>query len=74
VSSEDVGAELRIVRGSPSDAEIAAVTAVIRGVLDELAAAEETRSAASTTAWQRSQRPLRSPLTVGAGSWRSFSA
>ena len=66
-------ADIRIVRGSPTPEELAAITAVIHGVIDELAADEATHALRSTTAWQRSQKRLRSPLSPGAGAWRSFS-
>ena len=68
------GLDLRIVNGSPTAAELAAVTAVIHGVLDELAENEATRTRATTTAWQRSQRGLRGTIRPGAGAWRGFSA
>ena len=65
--------EIQIVGGSPTPAEIAAVTAVLQATLAQLAD-EATRKDVGPTAWQRSQRPLRSPLHPGAGVWRSFSA
>ena len=65
--------EIQIVGGSPTPAEIAAVTAVLQATLAQLAD-EATRKDVGPTAWQRSQRSLRSPLHPGAGVWRSFSA
>ena len=65
--------DIRIVAGSPTDAEVAAVTAVLHATLDELASDEAKRSNESVNAWQRSQRQLRSPLTAGPGAWRGFS-
>jgi len=65
--------EIRIVGGSPTPAEIAAVTAVLQATLAQLAD-EATRKDVGPTAWQRSQRQLRMPLHPGAGVWRGFSA
>jgi hypothetical protein len=64
--------DIRVVRGQPTPEELAAVTAVIHGLVDELAADEATRALHVTTAWQRTQRRLRAPLSPGAGAWRSF--
>ena len=66
-------ADIQILGGSPTEAEIAAVTAVLQATLAELAD-EATRKDDGPTAWQRSQRHLRTPLHPGAGVWRSFSA
>ena len=71
--TDSLGAEIRIVGGSPTPAEIAAVTAVLQATLAQLAD-EATRKDVGPTAWQRSQRPLRGPLHPGAGAWRGFSA
>jgi hypothetical protein len=64
--------DIRIASGSPTPEELAAITAVLHGVLDELAADEATRTRSTTTAWARSQRDLRAPLRPGRGFWRSF--
>jgi hypothetical protein len=72
-SQETLAAELRVVSGSPTSAELAAITAVVHSVVEELAAAESLRASAAPSAWQRSQRALRSTLTPGAGAWRGFS-
>jgi hypothetical protein len=64
--------EISIDAGNPSPTELAAVTAVLSTSLAEL----EERSLKSGTrvsAWQRSQRAVRSPLTPGYGAWRGFS-
>jgi len=66
-------ADIRVLRGSPTPEELAALTAVIHGVVDELAANEATHALRVTTAWQRSQKQLRTPLSPGQGAWRSFS-
>jgi hypothetical protein len=64
--------EISIDAGNPSPTELAAVTAVLTASLAE----REERSLSSGTrvsAWQRSQRAVRSPLTPGYGAWRGFS-
>lgn len=70
--SETIGEpSIRVVSKNATDSEIAAVTAVLTAALDELAAAQNGESP-TVSAWQRSQRALRAPLTPGAGAWRSF--
>jgi hypothetical protein len=64
--------EISINAGNPSPTELAAVTAVITAALAELEEDSRT-SAARVSAWQRSQRAVRSPLTPGYGAWRGFS-
>ncbi len=62
---------IRVVSKNATDSDIAAVTAVLTAALDELAAAQSGEGPA-VSAWHRSQRALRTPLTPGAGAWRSF--
>jgi hypothetical protein len=62
--------DVRIIGGSPSDEEVAAVTAVISAAVEELANDRGRRHRATATAWERSQRSLRTPLTPGA--WTDF--
>jgi hypothetical protein len=68
-----VEADLVVLSGNPDADELAAVTAVLAGVLDELAAEQGKREQAVTSAWARSQKAVRTPLTPGPGAWRSFS-
>jgi hypothetical protein len=72
-SYEVVEADIEVIAGNPDAEELAAVTAVLAGVLEELAAEQGRREQAVTSAWARSQRAVRTPLTPGAGTWRSFS-
>ena len=65
--------DLRVLTPNLTPEEIAAVTAVLQGALDELAASFDV-GVVPQSAWQRSQRGLRVPLSPGAGAWRSFSA
>ncbi|TBN55929.1 acyl-CoA carboxylase subunit epsilon [Glaciihabitans arcticus] len=66
--------EFRIVAGNPTPAELAAVTAVLTGVLDELSAEQGRLAHTGPSAWAISQRPIRSTIAPGQGAWRSFSA
>ena len=76
--AEPPSPELRILRGDPSPAELAALTAVITGSLAALAAAEragERAADASTTSvhgrWNDPAHTLRRPWPVGPGGWRA---
>jgi hypothetical protein len=72
-ASPAVAANLQIVAGNPNGAEIAAVTAVLTGVLEELAGTVGARPVTPPSAWSRNQRPIRQPVFPAAGRWRSFS-
>ncbi|MEO8261358.1 MAG: acyl-CoA carboxylase epsilon subunit [Pseudolysinimonas sp.] len=63
------GPDIRILQGNPDAAEIAAVIAVLGAALEELAGEERRAQSAGPSAWQRSQRTVRSPLVRGA--WRT---
>jgi hypothetical protein len=63
---------IRITGGLPSDEEIAALTAVLTGALDELAGDDRRRQRLAPSAWERSQRAVRTPLTPG--TWQTFGA
>jgi Acyl-CoA carboxylase epsilon subunit len=52
--------------------EIAAVTAVLTAALAEQAADHDGRTHRGPSAWERSQRSLRTTLTPGYGAWRGF--
>jgi hypothetical protein len=71
--NEIVETDLAVVSGSPDPEELAALTAVLAEVLDEMAAEQGRRESAATSAWARSQRGVRTPLQPGPGAWRSFS-
>ena len=64
--------DIRLVGGNPSDEEIAAVTAVLSAALEELSADDGRRQRLTPSAWERSQRSVRTPLTPGA--WKTFGA
>lgn len=52
--------------------EAAAVTAVLRGLLQEESDDARSQPEKTRSAWEISQRSVRAPLTPGAGRWRSF--
>lgn len=61
MTEPDQAAELRIVRGTANEEELAALIAVVTHAYEREAAdavAEEPR----ISAWQRTQRPMRQPL------------
>ena len=64
--------DIIFVTPSVSPTEVAAVTAVVRGLLQEESADLRTPTPGQS-AWQKSQRALRPPVTPGPGAWRSFS-
>jgi hypothetical protein len=60
---------LRVVRGNPDDAELAALTAVLAGA----AAASPTEGKpAERSRWADPSARLRQPLRPGPGAWRAF--
>lgn len=60
--------DIRILRGSPTAEELAAVSAVLTAALDEIAGEHRRRHSDLPSAWQRSQRGVREPLRRGAWS------
>jgi hypothetical protein len=70
---DSIPADIEVLSGKPDEREMAAITAVLAGVLEELADEQGRRELAATSAWSRSQRTLRAPLHPGTGVWRSFS-
>jgi hypothetical protein len=63
-----VSAHLRIVRGNPTDDEVAALVAVVTS-LDTEAPDEPEQPVRS--AWSDRRALLRAPLTHGPGAWRA---
>jgi hypothetical protein len=70
---EIVETDIAVISGNPDADELAAVTAVLAEVLDELAAEQGRREQAGQSAWARSQRGIHPPIQPGPGVWRSFS-
>jgi Acyl-CoA carboxylase epsilon subunit len=65
--------QITFVTRGVSDAEVAAVTAVLRGLLQEESDHLRRSPDRVRSAWDVGQRAIRSPLEPGAGRWRSFS-
>jgi hypothetical protein len=63
--------EFRVVRGNPTDEELAAALAVVQAALAtaELEAAKKAAEAANVSAWHRNSSMLRGQITPGAGQW-----
>ena len=70
----ELGLDIRVIGGNPTAEEIAATTAVVSAVLEELAEEQGRVTVTGPSAWARSQRPFRSPIAPGNGAWRGFSA
>ena len=70
MDEDELQYDIRISGGAPSDEDIAAVTAVLTAALEELAGDHRRRQRLTPTAWERSQRAVRTPLTPGA--WKTF--
>ena len=66
--------ELVFVTPGVTPREVAAVTAVLRGLLREESDSVREAPERGQSAWQLSQRGIRAPLTPGHGRWRGFSA
>ena len=64
---------IRVITPDLTPEEIAAVTAVVQAALDELADSAATDAGPVVSAWQRTQRNIRTTLTPGPGAWRGFS-
>jgi hypothetical protein len=62
---------LRIVRGDPSEEEVAALTAVLGAVAGAAASSSEEPAAAPRSAWADPAHRLRAPLHPGPGAWRT---
>jgi Acyl-CoA carboxylase epsilon subunit len=59
---------LRVVRGTPDDTELAALTAVVAALAS---APAETPAAEPRSAWSDRAALLRRPLAHGPGAWRA---
>lgn len=63
---------LRVISGDPTAQELAAVTAVISGVVEEIADARELAAPVAGSQWTSRSAALRQPLAAGRGAWNSF--
>jgi hypothetical protein len=66
-------AEFSVVRGNPTDEELAAAIAVVQAALTaaELEAAKHAAEADNVSAWHLNASMLRGQVTPGAGQWRA---
>ena len=71
---QELDPDIVVLSGNPDALETAAISAVIAGVLEELAEEQGRMEAAGPSAWAKSQRPVRKPVHPGHGEWRGFSA
>ncbi|MEO6981735.1 MAG: acyl-CoA carboxylase subunit epsilon [Edaphobacter sp.] len=62
-----------MISGSPTPAELAAVTAVLSAAIEEQTTLGKRTEQRGPSAWQLAQRPIRESLHRGVGTWRSFS-
>jgi hypothetical protein len=72
--TDAAAASFTVVAGDPTPAELAAVTAVVSAVLEEIASDRASSGQRVVSAWERSQRAIRAPITRGIDAWRGFSA
>ncbi len=71
-AADDTPPDLRILSPGASPHDVAAVTAVLRTALDNLAANAGADSGPAVSAWLRDQRPIRGSISAGAGAWRGI--
>jgi hypothetical protein len=73
-AGEDAPLDFRVLSGNPTAAELAAITAVLSAMVEEAESSQRLAGSRGESAWQKSQRAIRTQLTPGYGAWRSFSA
>ena len=66
-------AEFSVVRGNPTDEELAAAIAVVQAAVAaaEQEAAKQASAAGNVSSWHRNASQLRGQITPGAGQWRA---
>ena len=62
---------LRVVRGDPSQDELAALVTVIAARVQQRAAAQRCRPEFPHSAWTDRSRLVRQPVRPGRGAWRA---
>jgi hypothetical protein len=72
-ATEPIEADVVVLSGNPDENELAAVDALLAGVLEELAEEQGRRQLTGPSAWERTQRSVRAPVHPGHGQWRGFS-
>ena len=66
---EEVQQALKVVRGNPTDAELATVIAVLNAAINDAEAAKARAPKAFRSTWGRNTATLRGSLTPGFGQW-----
>lgn len=66
------GMSFAILAGNPTTEELAAVTAVMIAMVEDVGSTRFEDSRVAANAWQRSQRPIREMIIPAAGAWRGF--
>lgn len=63
--------QVRLVRGNPTPAELAAAIAVVEAAAAEAAAQASANRAAPKSTWNRNSVNLRGGITPGFGQWKA---
>jgi hypothetical protein len=61
-----------VVAGRPTPTELAAVAAVIEGMVRESASLRRQTTDAGPSAWELSRRPAAAPIVPSRGAWNRF--
>ncbi|MEN9706891.1 MAG: hypothetical protein RIS31_457 [Actinomycetota bacterium] len=69
----EIQAALKVVRGNPSDAELATVIAVLNAAINDVEAAKARAPKKYRSSWGRNTAILRGNLTPGFGQWSASS-
>jgi hypothetical protein len=72
-SQEEVQAELKIVRGNPTDEELATVIAILNAAINDAEAAKARAPKSFKSSWGRNAAMLRGNLVPGFGQWSASS-
>ena len=66
-------ARISITAGNPNPAELAAISAVVEGMVEELESSRRAEKLAGPTGWERSARPVAVSIVPAHGAWRAIS-
>jgi len=69
----EVQAEIHLVRGAPTDSELATVIAVLNAAMNETQAAKARAPKLYRSTWGRNSAILRTSLQPGFGQWSASS-
>ncbi|NBR64719.1 MAG: acyl-CoA carboxylase subunit epsilon [Micrococcales bacterium] len=71
IPKESISEGLRVVSGNPTEAELAAVIAILQASHEEGLIAAKQNFKKSTSSWTGNTSNLRSNLRPGVGQWRA---